>query len=99
VALLSGARNENNSRLAQQVHDRMEKKFSRSKDLLTSASILLGNVYGAIGDIEKASDIRIRLTKSGAKKKIGLSWTVTNGQLYVSLDRNSSSSIKRNHIK
>ncbi len=98
MALLSGARNENNSRLAQQVHDRMEKVFSRSNDLLTSASILLGNVYGAIGDIEKASDIRIRLAKSGAKRRVGLSWIITDGQLYVSLNRNYSSSIK-NHIK
>jgi len=84
VALLSGARNENNSHLSQQVFDRMKKLFPELKDSLMSASILLANVYASSGEFEKASDIRIQLTKSGAKKKIGLTWTVINGQLFVS---------------
>jgi hypothetical protein len=84
VALLSGARNEKNSHLSQQVFDRMKKLFPELKDSLISASILLANVYASSGELEKASDIRIQLTKSGAKKKIGLTWTVINGQLFVS---------------
>jgi hypothetical protein len=83
VALLSGARNEKNSHLSQEIYDRMKKLFPQSDDLLTSASTLLANVYGSIGDIDRASDIRTQLNKSNAKKKIGLSWTVINGQLYV----------------
>jgi hypothetical protein len=61
----------------------MKKLFPQSDDLLISASTLLANVYGSIGDIDRASDIRTELYKSNAKKKIGLSWTVINGQLYV----------------
>jgi hypothetical protein len=84
VALLSGARNENNSHLSQQVFDQMKKLFPELKDSLISASILLANVYASSGELEKASDIRIQLTKSRAKKKLGLTWTVINGQLFVS---------------
>ena len=54
VALLSGARNERNSRLAQQVYDRMKKNFPQSKDVLTSGSTLLANLYGSIGDMEQS---------------------------------------------
>ncbi|CAM4763497.1 unnamed protein product [Rotaria magnacalcarata] len=82
MALLSGARNQINANLAQQIYDRMSKVFPQSDDSLVSAAILLANVYGSIGDIDKASDIRTQLTKSGAKKKIGLSWTVVDGQVY-----------------
>jgi hypothetical protein len=84
VALLSGARNENNSHLSQQIFDHMKKLFPDLNDSLTSAAILLANVYGSSGDMEKASDIRIQLNKSGAKKKIGLSWTAANGKVVVS---------------
>ncbi|CAF4461467.1 unnamed protein product [Rotaria socialis] len=82
MALLSGARNRMNANLAQQIYDRMNKVFPQSDDSLVSAATLLANVYGSIGDIDKASDIRIQLTKSGAKKKSGLSWTVVDGQVY-----------------
>ena len=85
VALLSGARNVKNNSLSQQVYDRMKKLFPESQDPLISASILLANVYASTGDIDKASDIR---NQSGVKKKIGLSSTVINGQLYVSLYTN-----------
>jgi hypothetical protein len=86
VALLSGARNEKNSYLSQKIYDRMEKLFPDSTDRLMSAAILLANVYGSSGEIGKATSIRIQLNQSGTKKKIGLSWTVTNGQLFVSLE-------------
>jgi len=84
VTLLSGARNEKNSHLAQQVYDRMKKLFPQLVDPLNTAAILLANVYGSIGDIEKSSHIRTQLNQSSIKKKIGLSWIVTNGQVYVS---------------
>ncbi len=85
VAFLSGARNEKNTHLSQQIFDRMKKNFPKLNDSLTTASILLGNVYGSSGELEKASNIRIQLNKSGAKKKIGLAWTEINGEVFVSL--------------
>jgi len=86
VALLSGARNEKNIHLSQQIFDRMKKLFPDLTNLLVSAAVLLSNVYGSSGEIEKASDIKMQLIKSGLKKKIGLSWTSVNGKLFVSLE-------------
>lgn len=88
MALLSAARNQMNANLAEQTYDRINKVFPQSNDLFASASVLLANVYESIGDTDKASDIRIQLNKSGVKRKIGLSWTVVNGQIYVSLHKN-----------
>ncbi|CAF1282461.1 unnamed protein product [Adineta ricciae] len=85
TAILSGARNSRNTELSQRIHDRMQKLFPRDKDSLTAATILLANVYASTGESEKASDIRSKLSKSGAKKKIGLSWTTINGEVFVSL--------------
>ncbi len=84
--MLSGARNENNSNLSQQIFDRMKKIFPDLNNSLTSAAILLANVYSSSGDIEKASDIKIQLKKSGAKEKIGLSWSGVNRKFFVSLE-------------
>ncbi len=86
MALLSGARNEKDSSLAALVFERMEQLFPGLTDSLTSASVLLANVYGATGDLEKASDIRNKLNKSGVKKQIGISSTVLNGRFYVSCE-------------
>ena len=82
--MLSGARNANNSDMSQQIYDRMVKLFPQSNHSLTSAAVLLANVYGSSGQIDKASDIKTQLYQSDAKKRIGLAWTVTNGQLFVS---------------
>lgn len=84
VALLSGARNDKNTQLAQNICDRLKRLFPSTKDSLTAADVLLANTYASSGDIGKASDIRIQLTKSGAKKKIGTSTTVVDGEIYVS---------------
>ena len=61
--------------------------FPQTSDPLVAAAVLLANVYASSGQIDKASDIRIQLHKSGAKKKVDLTWTVTNGKVYVSLQR------------
>ncbi|CAF0878292.1 unnamed protein product [Adineta steineri] len=50
------------------------------KNSLTSASVLLGNVYQSCGEVDKAFGIRMELSQSGIEKKIGLSKTVVNGQ-------------------
>jgi hypothetical protein len=85
VALLSGARNVNNSYLSQNIYDSMKKLFPQMTNPLISAAVLLANVYASSGDINKASDIKRQLHKSGVKKKVGLSWTAVNEQLFVSL--------------
>lgn len=50
---------------------------------LTSAAVLLANTYSSSGEHEKAFEIKNQLRKSGAKKKVGLSWTVIDGEIYV----------------
>ncbi len=85
MILLSGARNVKNSNLSQNIYDRMKKLFPQMVNSLLSAAILLANTYASSGEMDKASNIRIQLNKSGIKKKIGLSWTSVNGQLFVSL--------------
>ncbi|CAF0885705.1 unnamed protein product [Adineta ricciae] len=82
MALLSGARNVNDSHLAQDIYNRMKKLFPQNADPLTAAAVLLTNVYASSGDMRKASDIQNQLQSSGAKKKVGLSWTAVNGQLF-----------------
>jgi hypothetical protein len=85
VALLSGARNMKNSHLSQQIYNQMKKIFPELTNQLTSASILLANVYASSGEMEKALNIRNQLSESGAKKTIGLTWSAVNGKIFVSL--------------
>ncbi|CAF0865251.1 unnamed protein product [Adineta ricciae] len=82
LALLSGVRNAKNHHLSQEIFNRMRKIFPQLSDPITSAAILLANVYGSVGDFEKVSDIRDELNRSGMKKKIGLTWTVIDGNIY-----------------
>jgi hypothetical protein len=86
VALLSGARNEKNIHLSEKVYDRMKKLFPESTNSMISAVVLLANAYASSGESEKSSNIRTQLHQSGAKKKLDLSWTAINGQLFVSLE-------------
>ncbi|CAM2699210.1 unnamed protein product [Rotaria socialis] len=83
MALLSGARNAKNVYLSQNIYDRMKKLFLEEKDPLISAAVLLANTYASSGEIDKASDIRLEIYKSGTKKKIGLTWITVDGQLYT----------------
>ena len=89
VALLSGARNERNSELAQTVYDQMKKLFPQAIRSMVPASVLLANVYAASGDLDKASDIRTGLQQSGMRKKPGLAWTAVQRKIYVSVDSTS----------
>lgn len=86
VALLSGARNYKNGPLAERIVLRMKKLFGDMKDVLISASILLANVYGSLGNIDRASDIRTELNRTGGKKPVGMSWTAPDGPVDVSDD-------------
>ncbi|CAF1033488.1 unnamed protein product, partial [Rotaria magnacalcarata] len=80
MALLSGARNAKNVYLSQNIYDRMKNLFPEEKDPLISAAVLLANVYASSGEIDKASDIRLEIYKSGTKKKVGLTWITVDGQ-------------------
>ena len=71
----------------------MKKIFPQMINPLTSAAVLLSNVYASSGEMDKAADIRRELYRSGAKKKVGLSWTEANGQVFVSLLVSSSSTV------
>lgn len=84
VAILSGVRNQNNHELGQEMFDRMNDKFPQADKSWGSASVLLANTYASAGDIDTSTDIKIRLGKSGIKKQVGISWTVVNGQFFVS---------------
>ncbi|CAF1222236.1 unnamed protein product [Adineta steineri] len=78
TALLSGARNFKNTDLSQNLYDRMENFFPQMTSSLTSAAVLLANTYASSGDIDKASNIRNKLHKSGQKKQMGITSTVVN---------------------
>ncbi len=84
MSLLSGARNQRNSSLSEEIYNRIEKLFPNYKKELIPAAILLANTYQSLGNIEKATDIKKKLNLEGAKKEQGLSWTEVNGKIFVS---------------
>lgn len=94
MALLSGARNQKNISMSKLVYNRMKTLFPDQTNALAPAAVLLANVYASAGELDKASDIRMELYKSGAKKKVGLSMTVVNGRVYVCLCSLSSMPIE-----
>lgn len=83
MALLSGVRNANDSSLAEQINERIQKLFADLKHMLGPASILLANTLASSGESDKASTLRWRLSQSGTKKQPGLSWTEVNNNLVV----------------
>lgn len=87
MTLLSGARNQKNSELSQNVFNRMRKLFPDLKNSLIPASILLANAYASTGDTEKSSRIRNQLHHSSSKKIVGISLTEIDGQIIVSLKK------------
>ena len=85
VALLSGVRNAKNSALSQEIYDHMKKIFPKLTDELTSAAVLLANIYTSSDDTEMALKVKRKMIKSGRQKAIGVSWTVINGEIFVRL--------------
>ncbi|CAF3542705.1 unnamed protein product [Rotaria socialis] len=82
MAVLSGARNHRNSRLAEKIYNRMKSLFPDEKQSLISGTILLSNIYSSLGLSEQASDIRsYQRHELGAKAKPGMSWTEIGGEL------------------
>jgi hypothetical protein len=84
VAMLSGARNCQDSVLSQKIYNRMKSLFPDRKENLIAGSILLCNTYSSVGEYEQAKDVRSnRIKELGKSVKIGLSWTAVNGEVVV----------------
>ena len=98
VALLSGARNHRDVGLAERLFVRISHIFPDLQQTVISATVLLGNIYGSLGDMTKMSDLRSDLTRSGAKKVIGVSWTAPNGELTVSRWRDNGSVVLQFYV-
>lgn len=84
MSLLSGARNQKNNHLSEKIYNRMKQLFPSLSNSLASAAILVANTHGAVGEFDKALDVRNELKELNVKKQIGLSWTVINQHVYVS---------------
>lgn len=84
MALLSGARNEKNAYLAENMYTRMKALFPGCSQPLMAAAVLLANTYASAGETDKSLDVRKELDKSHVKRKVGLTWTFADGQIYVS---------------
>ena len=83
MSLLSGARNAREADLARQITHRISQLFPGHRRDQTSASILLVNTVASSGDLEESSKLRWNLSQSGAKKMMGVSWTVIDGRILV----------------
>jgi hypothetical protein len=83
VSLLSSARNARKADLAKETTHHISQLFPDHRIDQTSASILLANTLASSGDVEESSTIRWKLSQSGARKMMGVSWTVINGKILV----------------
>ncbi|CAF1282389.1 unnamed protein product [Adineta ricciae] len=70
MALLSGARNRNDCFLAEKIFNRIQQNFSQDRDLFIAASVLLGNIYASTGDLEKAAEMKKKISQIDVKKKL-----------------------------
>lgn len=84
MALLSGARNQSNSQLSEEIFRNIKKHFPDHKERIISASVLVANSYASSGDLDKSSKIKSEYLHGSVKKKAGISWTEVNGDLVVS---------------
>lgn len=94
MALLSGARNNRNASLAEQVFNRMESLFPSNKLLQTSARILLANTMASSRDFFRSHQLRKKILETGGKKTAGLSWTVIDGKIEVRNDEEKNLKLK-----
>ncbi|CAF4135071.1 unnamed protein product, partial [Rotaria sordida] len=82
MCLLSGARNNHNSKLSEKIYNRMKSLFPDEKEGLTSGTILVSNIYSSIGEYQQAKEFRSSQIKElGQKIKPGLSWTDGSGEI------------------
>lgn len=88
MSILSSARNAKNASLSKKIFNDIQSKFSDIESGLISATVLLANTYALSGDKAMATNTRTKLIGMNAKKKIGLSWTVVNGKIFVFEFRN-----------
>ena len=84
VAIMSGTRNSRDSVRCEKLYNRMALLFPQHKDSLTSASILLSNIYTSLGDDDQAALIRSnRIRDHGNKVAPGMTWTEKDGEIVV----------------
>ena len=83
MSLLSGVRNRNDVALARQIIQRMKQLGGVDNNHFASASVLFTNILASSGDLEEASQLRLEMSQSGIRKKVGLSWTEVNGEVVV----------------
>ncbi|CAF3655109.1 unnamed protein product, partial [Rotaria sordida] len=82
MCLLSGTRNNHNSKLSEKIYNRMKSLFPDEKEGLTSGTILVSNIYSSIGEYQQAKEFRSSQIKElGQKIKPGLSWTDGSGEI------------------
>ena len=86
--MISSARNQKNSLLAQQLFDRICLLFSDEKQILSAATVVLANTYGLSGNLTRTADLRTTMAESGLKKVPGRSSTIVNGEIVVRLVTN-----------
>ncbi|CAF5180996.1 unnamed protein product, partial [Rotaria magnacalcarata] len=82
MPLLSGARNNRNSNLSEQIYKRMKTLFPNAKESLAAGVVLLSNIYSSLGKDEEAKTFRSnQIEELGVKVKVGLSWTEIKGHI------------------
>lgn len=55
------------------------------KDSFMSDAILLSNAHSSSNGIDKASELIRELSKSKIKRKVAVTWTAVNLELYVNI--------------
>lgn len=64
----------------------MQTLFPNNRPDLITASILVSNTYGSVGEYAQSADVRDHRVKTyGGKGEPGVTWTLVNGQITVSL--------------
>ena len=84
VALLGALRVHRQKKLAEMMRHRIGQMFPQHSEVQVAAAVLMANTYSLLGEVEKATDVKIEMHRSGMKKKAGESWTTAEGQFYVS---------------
>ncbi|CAF0987888.1 unnamed protein product [Didymodactylos carnosus] len=82
MALLSGARNNNNNLKAKEIYNKLCSIPNADNNTLLTASVLLSNTYSAYGNYEEATKVREQQLVGGVKKAVGVSLTLVNGQIF-----------------
>lgn len=84
MSVLSSARNQRDSDLAEKIFNRMKQLFADQREQLESAQILVVNTFASSGRSSQAEQIRLKFDRDQPKKKVAISMTVVDNQIWVS---------------